>query len=219
MVSSSNQLKICLRDPISEIAEAALLLNQAVDAHAAGDYELAAALIREADNPAVRAWTESLWGSKSPYAPKPQHPPRPSLGRAAARIPSAALQAELHRRDGYHCRFCGIPVIRKRVREYFRQSYPHLPIWGRRNCEQHAALQAMWVQYDHIIPHSRGGENDLRNLVVTCAPCNYARMECTLEEAMLSDPRAREPIRSSWDGLERLLKLHPTPAPDCWRSW
>jgi hypothetical protein len=46
--------------------------------------------------------------------------------------------------------------------------------------------------------------------VVTCAPCNYARVDCTLEEAMLSDPRERQPIQSLWDGLERFssCRLH-----------
>jgi 5-methylcytosine-specific restriction endonuclease McrA len=77
--------------------------------------------------------------------------------------------------------------------------------WGDRNAEQHAGLQAMWVQYDHVVPHARGGDNALTNLVVACAPCNCARMDYTLEEVGLLDPRTREPVRSSWDGLERLL--------------
>jgi 5-methylcytosine-specific restriction endonuclease McrA len=61
----------------------------------------------------------------------------------------------------------------------------------------------MWAQYDHILPHSRGGTSELSNMVVTCAPCNFGRMEFTLAEVGLADPRDRAPIRSSWDGLER----------------
>jgi len=35
--------------------------------------------------------------------------------------------------------------------------------------------------------HSRGGDNSFENMVITCAPCNYARMEFTLEELGLLD--------------------------------
>lgn len=53
---------------------------------------------------------------------------------------------------------------------------------------QRAAFLCMWLQYDHILPHSRGGENTLDNIVVTCAPCNFSRMESTLDEAQLLHP-------------------------------
>jgi len=83
---------------------------------------------------------------------------------------------------------------------------PSIAIWGQRNVDCHAALQAMWAQYDHVLPHAYGGGNDLDNLVVTCAPCNFGRMEYTLEDAGLIDPRTRPPVRSSWDGLEQLMR-------------
>ncbi|MEL0166487.1 MAG: HNH endonuclease [Pseudomonadaceae bacterium] len=62
----------------------------------------------------------------------------------------------------------------------------------------------MWAQYDHVVPHSHGGANDLDNLVVTCAACNFGKMEYTLDELGLIDPRTIPPIQSSWDGLERV---------------
>jgi HNH endonuclease len=65
-------------------------------------------------------------------------------------------------------------------------------------------IQAIWLQYDHLLPHARGGSSDLSNIVVTCAPCNNGRCNLTIEEVGLSDPRLREPIRSTWDGLERV---------------
>lgn len=60
----------------------------------------------------------------------------------------------------------------------------------------------MWLQYDHLLPHARGGDNNLDNIVITCAPCNFGRMNWTLEEVGLIDPRTRQPVHSAWTGLE-----------------
>jgi hypothetical protein len=63
----------------------------------------------------------------------------------------------------------------------------------------------MWVQYDHIIPHARGGETNLENMVISCAPCNYGRMNFLLEEIGISIPKLDQTNSNEWDGLERLL--------------
>lgn len=193
----------CLRDPIPEIAEASRLLDEAVTAHLAGNSETAANLFRRADMPVIREWTESIWGKNSPYVqyrPAVAIPDIAREDRVKLRMPTMAEKRSLHERDRYHCRFCGIPVIRTEVRRKIAKFYP---IWGRKNSEQHAAFQAMWAQYDHILPHSKGGTNDLENIVVTCAPCNFGRMNYMLDEVGLLDPRGCEPVRSDWDGLER----------------
>lgn len=201
-------LRACLRQPIKELELAADALARAVDAHAKGDRRLAAELIASCNTAAVRAWVESLWGKDSPYVKlrvvDGALPAVSSALRVKARMPTSAVIRSLHERDGYHCRFCGVPVIRRQVRERMQKAYPHVLPWGRRNAEQHAAFQAMWAQYDHVLPYTRGGTNDLDNLVVACAPCNFGRMEHTLEEVGLIDPRTRPILRStSWDGLER----------------
>jgi len=163
-------------------------------------------LISKANMPAIRDWTESIWGHNSPHVNY-----RPVVGvplclrkeqRIKAWRPAAAEERALHQRDGFHCRFCGIPVIRKEVRARIRKVYPLALCWGRGNKDQHAAFQAMWAQYDHLLPYARGGSNDLENIVVTCAPCNFGRMDFTLEEVGLIHPRTREPVRSTWTGLE-----------------
>ena len=53
----------CFREPIAEILNAASLLSEAADAHLAGNKAQADERLRAADMPAVRAWTDSLWGS------------------------------------------------------------------------------------------------------------------------------------------------------------
>jgi hypothetical protein len=201
--------RLCLRDPIAEIADAARYLDAAISAHLAGRVDLAESLIRLADMPVIRDWTESLWGTASPYVQYREvvgAPPHlPVDRRVVMRMPTTAEKQVLHQRDGFHCRFCGIPVIRAEVRQALKKIYPAALSWGSKNPEQHAAFQAMWLQYDHVLPHARGGNNELDNILITCAPCNYGRMNRTLAEVGLADPRTREPVRSTWDGLERLF--------------
>ncbi len=204
------ELRFCLRDPILEIHDAARYLDAAVSAHLNGNAGLAEELIHVADMPAIREWTESIWGAKSQYVKKANESSayehlgteRPGKGR----MPNTEQKRALLVRDGYHCRFCGIPVIRMEVRQAIRSAYPNALPWGARNEEQHAAFQAMWVQYDHLIPYSRGGSTNLENLIITCAPCNYGRADKLLNEVGLADPRDRDPIRSQWDGLERFVR-------------
>ncbi|PLT20484.1 HNH endonuclease [Ralstonia mannitolilytica] len=175
-----------------------------------GHHDLAEQLIQLADMPPIREWTESIWGAQSPYVrfrPQTDAPPHLSADqRTKVRMPTLGEKHQLHVRDGYHCRVCGIPVIRQEVRQYLRNAYPSAVRWEGRNAEQHAAFQAMWVQYDHVIPHARGGTNDSDNMLITCAPCNYGRMNYTFAEVGLIDPRTRQPIASTWDGLERLMR-------------
>jgi hypothetical protein len=52
-----------MREPIPEIRDAARLLDAAVTAHLLGRRDLAEQLIRLADMPILRDYTESLWGS------------------------------------------------------------------------------------------------------------------------------------------------------------
>jgi hypothetical protein len=203
----SQPLRACLRDPIPEIFDAARHLDDAVTAHLAGNHSLADELIRLADIPAITEWTESLWGRGGPWSrPLPVENPLPFVPkeeRVKARMPGIADITALLARDGFHCRFCGIPLVRAETRKLIREVYPEALRWGDRNAEQHAGLQALWLQYDHLLPHARGGSNDFANMIVTCAPCNNGRSNLTLEEVGLSDPWLREPIKSAWDGLER----------------
>src|SRR5205807_3484616 len=55
----------CMREPIEEIFHASDLLSRAADAHLMGNCAAADTLIRAANMPTIRAWTESLWGSKA----------------------------------------------------------------------------------------------------------------------------------------------------------
>ena len=195
----------CFREPIAEIYDASRYLDAAVSAHIGGHTEIAAELFRLADDKKIWDWTDSIWGKNSPYVVVEKQPGLHAVTKVKARMPNAAMKRKLHERDGYHCRFCGIPVIRAEIRKLLHSKYPNEIPWGRTNALQHAGFQCMWLQYDHVVPHSAGGENTLNNLVVTCAACNFGKMEYTVEELGLYDPREFAPVYSEWDGLERVL--------------
>jgi len=209
MFDNCTSSRLCLRDPIPEIAEAARLLDEAVSAHIDGEPTEAERLIRAANMPVIREWLDSVWGANSPYVQYrvvPDAPPLlPKHQRIPVRMPSTEEKSRLLQRDGYQCRFCAMPVIRGEIRRRIAKAYPNALQWGRLNVAQHAAFQAMWVQYDHMVPHARGGTNDLNNMVITCAACNFGRMNYLAAEVGLSDPRLRQPFRTKWDGLERFL--------------
>jgi len=209
-MEKETSFKKCIREPIPEIAEAAIYLNDAVTNHFLGDHDKAAKLIKKSDMPTIREWTESIWGARSPYIKLRTIRDAPPIlaknDRVLVRMPSKLEKQTLHDRDGFHCRFCEIPVIRKEIRQVLKKLYPEVVQWGRKNMEQHAALQAMWLQYDHVLPHARGGNNDLSNVVITCAPCNFGRMDKLMEEIGVTDPRTRKPVDTDWDGLERLIQ-------------
>lgn len=197
------------RPHIPEIEQAAGLLSSAAEAHLRGDGGLAESMIKAADMPALRDWLESIWGKASPhihFRTVDGAPVTVERGdRTASRMPDAEMKRLLIERDGHHCRLCGTPVIRREVRQYLNKAYQQGLPWGKRNIDQHAAFQVMWLQYDHLLPHARGGTNDLGNMLVACAACNFGRMNFTLEEVGFASPEAPTAIPSSWDGLERLL--------------
>ena len=124
----------------------------------------------------------------------------------------AGVQRTVIDRDGYHCRFCGIPVIWQRAQRAMRDAYPETIRCGGRNVEKHTAFQTLALDFDHIIPRSRGGRNTLEDLVVSCAPCNCGRGNWMLEEVGVMEPRSTQtdvraisPAFSEWDGLTRVL--------------
>ena len=207
LMNQNLKLRRCLREPIPEIFIAAQHLDDAVSAHLRGEKSVAEELFHLANCKIVWQWLDEVWGANSPYVQYrvvPNAPPvLPKEQRIEVRMPTAQEKQAIHERDGYHCRFCGIPVIRKEVRQLISTQYPKAVPWGRSNASQHAAFQAMWAQYDHILPHARGGDNSLDNVVLTCAACNFGRMSYTLEEVGILPLEGREPIQSQWDGLER----------------
>ncbi len=193
------KLRRCFREPIPEIMDVARFLDAAVSAHQQGRKELARELFALADNKMVREWVYSIIGAKSPYIhyhPDSSATPVPQEDRAKSRMPTKEEENFIWQRDGFHCRFCGIPVIRVNVRQRIVKAYPETVYWAKENDKRHAGLFTLWAQYDHVVPHARGGSDDIDNIVLTCTACNFGRMSYTLEEVSLIDPRLFEPKKN-----------------------
>ena len=204
MSEHPNKLRRCLSEPIPQVWDAVRYLDAAVSAHMQQKLELAAVLFQQADMPEIRLWTKSIWANSKIHLKYPAgNEAVPKALRSKSRMPVEALKTLIHERDGYTCRFCSMPVVRSTTRMRIQRSYPEAVSWGGKEISQHAAFQAMWAQYDHIVPHAHGGINDLENLVLTCAPCNFGRAGYTLAEVGVSDPRSRSRQPTRWDGLIR----------------
>lgn len=199
----------CFAIPPQEVYQAVELLDTAADLILAGEHGKAAALITEADKIEVYTFVCRIWGPTDVnihrYRAVPGAPPK--LKTTKERMPAARVKQDIHLRDGWQCRFCGIRVIWPAALTVIRKMFPDVVRWGSRDAEIHSAFLALKAVVDHILPHSRGGDNDPYNLVTTCGPCNYGRSYWTLEEVGLADPRLRPPVVDGWDGLTRLGRL------------
>lgn len=204
--SSAASVRPCFSPPPLAVHESARQLDAAVSAHLAGQHLVAADLIRAADRPGILAWADTMWGTGGPWSGPRSTPDIPVANRLKPRMPGTAAKMAIIHRDGFTCRFCGAPVILPDARKALMRHYPEAARWGVTNASRHTALQVLELQWDHILPHARGGSSDPSNILVTCAPCNYGRGNLTCEEVGLSDPWLRPPVKSDWDGLSRLLK-------------
>lgn len=213
MTSSSDAPRRSIKEPIPAIFEAWALLSEAADAHLAGKTDRAEYLFRQANIPEVWYWTNPAWGRpdlniriRKPTGdthdvPKAER----DLRRDIRHRDATSIRAAVLARDGYRCRYCGIPVIDADIRRIVHEHYPDAVPWeGDDVRTQHAAFQCFWLQYDHVVPHSHGGRSSEDNVVVSCALCNFGKDKYTLKQLDISDPRLRPPESVSWDGLERL---------------
>jgi len=199
-------MRNALQDPIPELAIAADLLSQAVDAVLDNNAPLASSLIRQSDLPEIMEYAVRAVGKMTLEVHRSTTRPKvlPKAERHPIRMPPQSYQTSIFERDGWHCRFCGSPVICKTARARLVKLFPTETHWNGKEFQRHSALYAMASSLDHVVPHGRGGVNEESNFVTACYCCQFGRGEWMLEEVEVSDPRQRPPITTSWDGLTHL---------------
>jgi len=204
-----------LLDPIPEFELAAKLLDVSADALLLGRVEMARDLVSKADLPEILAHARRLVSTLSVEIHGCTRRPRclPKHARDSTRMPSAQEQFVIFARDGWRCRFCGIKVICKTARGFIAKRLGIAENWTSNIQQSHSALYALASSLDHVVPHGRGGKNDVTNFVTSCYGCQFGRGEWTLEEVGVQDPRLRPPVSDSWDGLRRLIALQAPSSP------
>jgi HNH endonuclease len=207
-----------IKEPIPQLFEAWEFLSQAADAHLAGDKRSAEAFLEDANDPALWVWLYPEWEkchlNVVNKLPPGDTKPVPKDARDTKRFLSSSDKVALLRRDGYRCRYCGCPVISPEIRKLICGLYPSAAPWDETNpAKRHMGLQALWLQFDHVVPHSHGGRSDIGNSVVSCALCNFGKDKYTLLQLGLEDPRLRDVVSVNWDGLERLTAVATPQAP------
>ena len=201
--------RACFLPPISDLAAAADLLDEAANAVLAGDHDQARAKLRAADIPAVHSFAARIMGAWDTDIHRRRPVDRPTdVPKVPARKPSGSIEAEVFARDGWRCCYCGVQVVLPKARKFLVDTFPDVVCWSGKDKDRHAAFLALSAVADHVVPHTLGGGSGPDNLVTTCQCCNYGKGDRLLAELGLIDPRTRPPVVDSWDGLGRLLSGH-----------
>lgn len=120
---------------------------------------------------------------------------------------TSRIEKAVYERDGYRCRYCRTPVVHKDVFKAYSSvvGADHFRAVGR-NRERHGVSLTFRATVDHVQPLNLGGTNDESNLVTSCAPCNFGKGPCTVEQIGIENPfiRSLEPS-VDWHGLTEFL--------------
>lgn len=131
---------------------------------------------------------------------------------------SENIRAQIFRRDGWLCRYCGAPVILAQAMKYLERfardsgiteplAYYHLN-WTRTTAP---LLDHIGATADHVKAHSRGGTGEVDNYVTCCWKCNSRKNDAEAEPFSERSPRRKvkakygEPLH--WDGLSSLFMV------------
>lgn len=196
--------------PTKEHELAANLLSEAADALLVGDIASARTLVVGADFKRLRDYAQKIAGKYDEaihqFREMPGAPLR-TKHKVKQRMPGKRAATAIFERDGWRCRFCEVRVISTEAIKVLNEQFPEKIRNRAPMREIHGGIRALAVSLDHVLPHSRGGDNSDQNLVAACGPCQFGRNQWTLEEVGFADPRSRAPIVDEWDGLTRLNKL------------
>lgn len=194
--------------PLPEHQAAADLLSEAADDILASMFSRAARGIAKADFPALAEFATQIIDQVSVDIHQFREvgdAPLRTKNRVKARMPSGTVARTIFERDGWRCRYCDVRIISFDAINTLNRLFPSLIRRNGPAKRMHGGCRALASSLDHILPHSRGGTNEPKNLVASCHPCQFGRNQWTLEEVGFLDPRDRQPIVDEWDGLTRLL--------------
>jgi hypothetical protein len=153
--------------------------------------------------------------------------------RSRPKIP-IPQQVEVFFRDGWLCRWCGMPVVfapaLNALQEFVEMQGHPLAVayfhrrWTRRDAP---LLDHLGVVPDHIDAFVRGGATETSNLAVACCKCNSRKSDAVAGTHAAKYPKHKitgrygEPV--AWDGLAAvfvaLARQHPEALTSTDRQW
>ena len=167
-------------------------------------------LIASIDNNYLKQWymtvalTSGKWRERhlSVHRSPRQHL-RSNEGFSQRKVSEVEIE-QIMRRDHWTCRYCHSPVAGRRgsFKKFAEQIDFSELITGRTDQLRNGIYLVFSASFDHVIPRSAGGSNDLENLVTACWPCQFGKGDNSLESLGLSDPRLRPPSQvEGWRGI------------------
>ena len=173
-------------------------------------------LIKQMDDQEMRSWFDDFAQNAGKVrlemlGRKPQVP----TGKSTVKRPTPRFELDIIRRDGFHCRYCGIRIVPnaqfKKLQEVV--GYETLPNRSQaRRLTRNTDIHGIWLltraTVDHVEPVSAGmaDVNRPENLVASCWPCNYAKWKYTIEDLELDHPNMRRIKSTGWLGLTDILR-------------
>jgi 5-methylcytosine-specific restriction endonuclease McrA len=118
------------------------------------------------------------------YTQRPQSAENTRTLKWHRKAPTRQELLQLFTRDRYHCRYCGMRVVGDRkqfIKLAQTVNYPELVRTGT-NEMRHGLYLTFRASHDHVLPISKGGTNDMENLVTACWPCQFGKAQYTLSQ-------------------------------------
>ena len=126
---------------------------------------------------------------------------------------SKSKQATIFTRDKWCCRYCGVEVFFSPALKALNSRFPNSGYYHRngRKDKMSQLLLNRCGAIDHIVPVSKGGSNDLDNLICACWQCNSTKSNSESIDWINKILKIDELVTADgWDGLlSVLLGLNP----------
>jgi hypothetical protein len=108
--------------------------------------------------------------------------------------PSGGELPVLFARDGWHWRYCQIPVIDPLARERLvaaLQPYGKRVLWSNADTIRHTVLMNISASHDHVVARSHALTDDTDNLITACWYCQFGKGSSSLDALQLANPTTR----------------------------
>ena len=189
---------------------ASCLLLEALQT-ATKDSTKASRMLREFPDDLLKRWFMDVAQhvGKWRYNQRQQSAENTRTVKGQRKAPTRQELLQLFTYDHYHCRYCGMRVVGDRkqfIKLAQTVNYPELVRTGT-NELRHGLYLTFRASHDHVLPISKGGTNDMENLVTACWPCQFGKAQYTLSQLGMN--QALNPVvNNDCEWLDAISKLN-----------